>query len=119
DAYGNDRYIYDEINPDDNSELSDVDENANTVGDIPLSFYDQYPHIGYDINGKRIMRPAKGEALDALLESIEVPQGFTGLTDPSTGKPLELNQDELELLRKVQMNEIPEEGYNPYEPTVE
>jgi ribosome biogenesis protein ERB1 len=119
DAYGNDRYIYDEINPDDNSELSDVDENANTIGDIPLSFYDQYPHIGYDINGKRIMRPAKGEALDALLESIEVPQGFTGLTDPSTGKPLELNKDELELLRKVQMNEIPEEGYNPYEPTVE
>lgn len=119
DAYGNDRYVYDEINPDDNSEYSDVDQNANTIGNIPLSFYDQYPHIGYDINGKKIMRPATGEALDALLDSIEVPQGFTGLTDPSTGKPLELNQDELELLRKVQMNEIPGEGYNPYEPTVE
>ncbi|KAL1886409.1 Ribosome biogenesis protein erb1 [Paecilomyces lecythidis] len=119
DANGNPRYIYDEINPDDNSEYSDVDENANTIGDIPLSFYDQYPHIGYNINGKKIMRPAKGEALDALLDSIEIPKGWTGLTDPSTGKPLELSQDELELLRKVHMNEIPEEGYNPYEPMVE
>ncbi|KAE8147241.1 ribosome biogenesis protein erb1 [Aspergillus avenaceus] len=119
DANGNDRYIYDEINPDDNSEYSDADENANTIGNIPLSFYDQYPHIGYDINGKKIMRPATGEALDALLDSIEIPKGWTGLTDPSTGKPLELSQDELELLRKVQMNEIPDEGYNPYEPTVE
>lgn len=119
DANGNDRFVYDEINPDDNSEYSEAEENANTIGNIPLSFYDEYPHIGYDINGKKIMRPAKGEALDALLDSIEVPKGFTGLTDPSTGKPLELNQDELELLRKVQMNEIPEEGYNPYEPTVE
>ncbi|KAL1999902.1 hypothetical protein VTN02DRAFT_3816 [Thermoascus thermophilus] len=119
DAYGNERYVYDEINPDDNSEYSEVDENANTIGNIPLSFYDQYPHIGYNINGKKIMRPAKGEALDALLDSIEVPKGWTGLTDPSTGKPLELSQDELELLRKVQMNEIPEEGYNPYEPMVE
>ncbi|EAW07910.1 ribosome biogenesis protein ERB1 [Aspergillus clavatus NRRL 1] len=119
DANGNDRFIYDEINPDDNSEYSDVEENSNTIGDIPLSFYDQYPHIGYDINGKKILRPAKGEALDALLDSIEIPKGWTGLTDPSTGKPLELSQDELELLRKVQMNEIPEEGYNPYEPTVE
>lgn len=119
DAYGNDRYLYDEINPDDNSELSEVDEDANTIGNIPLSFYDEYPHIGYDINGKKIMRPAKGEALDALLDSIEIPKGFTGLTDPSTGKPLELSQDELELLRKVQMNEIPDEGYNPYEPTIE
>ncbi|RDW76245.1 ribosome biogenesis protein ERB1 [Aspergillus mulundensis] len=119
DANGNDRYIYDEINPDDNSDYSDVDENSNTIGNIPLSFYDQYPHIGYDINGKKILRPAKGEALDALLDSIEIPKGWTGLTDPSTGKPLELSQDELELLRKVQMNEIPEEGYNPYEPLTE
>ncbi|PYH95846.1 BOP1NT-domain-containing protein [Aspergillus ellipticus CBS 707.79] len=119
DANGNDRFIYDEINPDDNSDYSDVEESGNTIGNIPLSFYDQYPHIGYDINGKKIMRPAQGEALDALLDSIEIPKGFTGLTDPSTGKPLELSQDELELLRKVQMNEIPEEGYNPYEPLME
>lgn len=118
-ADGNDRFLYDEINPDDNSEYSEADENANTIGNIPLTFYDEYPHIGYDINGKKIMRPAKGEALDSLLDSIEVPKGWTGLTDPSTGKPLELSQDELELLRKVQMNEIPDEGYNPYEPTVE
>ena len=119
DANGNDRFLYDEINPDDNSELSEADENANTIGDIPLSFYDEYPHIGYDINGKKIMRPAKGEALDALLNSIEIPKGWTGLTDPSTGKPLELSQDELQLLRKLQTNEIPDEDYNPYEPTVE
>ncbi|KAL1956978.1 hypothetical protein VTO42DRAFT_6467 [Malbranchea cinnamomea] len=119
DANGNERYVYPEINPDDNSDYSEVDENANTIGNIPLSFYDQYPHIGYDINGRKIMRPAKGQALDALLDSIEIPKGWTGLTDPSTGKPLELSQDELELLRKVQMNEIPEDGYNPYEPTVE
>ncbi|KAJ5353386.1 hypothetical protein N7452_002360 [Penicillium brevicompactum] len=119
DANGNDRYLWDEIHPDDNSEISEADENANTIGDIPLKFYDEYPHIGYDINGKKIMRPAKGEALDALLDSIEIPKGWTGLTDPKTGKPLELSQDELELLRKVQMNEVPSEGYDPYEPTVE
>ncbi|KZZ97231.1 bop1 [Ascosphaera apis ARSEF 7405] len=119
DAFGNPRYVYNEINPDDNSDYSENDENANTIGNIPLSFYDSYPHIGYNINGKKIMRPAKGQALDALLDSIEVPKGWTGLTDPSTGKPLELSQEELELLAKVQRNEIPDEGYNPYEPTVE
>jgi ribosome biogenesis protein ERB1 len=119
DANGNDRYLWDEIHPDDNSEISEADATANTIGDIPLKFYDEYPHIGYDINGKKIMRPAKGEALDALLDSIEIPKGWTGLTDPKTGKPLQLSQDELELLRKVQMNEVPSEGYDPYEPLVE
>lgn len=55
-----------------------------------MSFYDSYPHIGYDINGKKIMRPATKDALDALLDSIEVPKGWTGLTDIHTGNPLNL-----------------------------
>ncbi|RMD40743.1 hypothetical protein DV735_g4393, partial [Chaetothyriales sp. CBS 134920] len=119
DAYGNERYVYDEIDPGDDSEYSVPDAEANTIGNIPLSYYDTFPHIGYTINGKKIMRPATGEALDALLDSIEVPKGWTGLTDPSTGKPLQLSQDELQLLRKIQQNEMPEDGYDPYEPTVE
>ena len=114
DANGNTRYLYDEIDPVYDSDDSDAPETANTIGNIPLSFYESYPHIGYDINGKKIMRPATGEALDALLDSIEVPKGWTGLTDPATGKPLNLSQDELELLRRVQMGEVTEEGYDPY-----
>ena len=114
DANGNERYVYNEVDPVYDSDDTDAQEPVNTIGNIPLSFYDSYPHIGYDINGKKIMRPATGEALDALLDSIEVPKGWTGLTDPATGKPLNLSQDELELLRRVQMGEVTEEGYDPY-----
>lgn len=114
DANGGERYVYDEIEPGYDSDDSDAPIAANTIGNIPLSFYDSYPHIGYDINGKRIMRPAKGEALDALLDSIDVPKGWTGLTDPATGQPLNLSQEELEVLRRIQMNEVPEDGYDPY-----
>jgi ribosome biogenesis protein ERB1 len=114
DANGGERYIYEEIDPVYDSDDSDAPITTNTIGNIPLTFYDSYPHIGYDINGKKIMRPAKGEALDALLDSIEVPKGWTGLTDPATGKPLNLSQDELEILRRIQGNEVPEEGYDPY-----
>ena len=114
DANGATRYEYEEIDPVYDSDDTDAQGPTNTIGNIPLSFYDSYPHIGYDINGKKIMRPATGEALDALLDSIELPKGWTGLTDPETGKPLNLSQDELELLRRIQMNEVPEEGYDPY-----
>ncbi|KAF1816946.1 putative ribosome biogenesis protein Erb1 [Eremomyces bilateralis CBS 781.70] len=114
DANGNPRYIYKEIEPGYETDDSDAPDNENTIGDIPLTFYDAYPHIGYDINGKKIMRPAKGDALDTLLNSIELPEGWTGLTDPATGKPLELTQEELEMLKKITRNEIPEEGYDPY-----
>ncbi|KAF4978892.1 hypothetical protein FZEAL_4778 [Fusarium zealandicum] len=114
DANGGERYEYAEVDPVYDSDDSDAQGPVNTIGDIPLSFYDSYPHIGYDINGKKIMRPATGEALDALLDSIEIPKGWTGLTDPETGKPLNLSQDELELLKRLQMGEVPEEGYDPY-----
>lgn len=114
DANGNERYVYDEIDPVYDSDDTDANEPVNTIGNIDLKFYDSYPHIGYDINGKKIMRPAAGEALDALLDSIEIPKGWTGLTDPTTGKPLNLSQDELELIKKIQMKELPQDGFDPY-----
>ncbi|PTB65650.1 BOP1NT-domain-containing protein [Trichoderma citrinoviride] len=114
DANGGVRYEYEEIDPVYDSDDTDAQGPVNTIGNIPLSFYDSYPHIGYDINGKKIMRPATGEALDALLDSIELPKGWTGLTDPETGKPLNLSQEELELLKKLQLNEVPSDDYDPY-----
>ncbi|MCJ1328202.1 Ribosome biogenesis protein erb1 [Thelotrema lepadinum] len=118
-ADGGLRYIYKEIDPVYDSDDSDAPATTNTIGNIPLSFYDAYPHIGYDINGKKISRPAKGEALDTLLDSIEIPKGWTGLTDPATGKPLELTAEELDVLKRIQLNEVPEDGYDPYPPTIE
>ena len=120
DANGNDRYVYNEVDTGYASDDSDAPVTTNTVGNIDVEkFYGAYPHIGYDINGKKIARPAKGEALDALLDSIDIPKGWTGLTDPATGKPLEISQEELEVLRRIQMNEVPEEGYDPYPATIE
>jgi ribosome biogenesis protein ERB1 len=119
DANGNERYVYKEIEPNYDSDDSDAAEQTNTIGDIPLSYYDAYPHIGYDINGKRIARPAKGEALDSLLESIDLPEGWTGLTDPETGKPMNLSREELEVLKTLTRNEQPSDGYDPYPDMVE
>lgn len=65
------------------------------------------------------MRPAAGDALQNLLDSIELPKGWTGLTDPNTGAPLNLTQEELELVRRVQMGLIPDELHDPYPDTVE
>jgi ribosome biogenesis protein ERB1 len=113
DAHGQVRYLYKEIDPIYESDDSDA-EAVNTIGDIPLTYYDEYPHIGYDINGKKIMRPAKGEALDALLDSIDIPKGWTGLTDPTTGKPLNLSDEELDVLKRLTRNEVVEDGYDPY-----
>ncbi|KAK9370668.1 NUC169 domain-containing protein [Lipomyces kononenkoae] len=116
-ADGKPRPIYHEIDPHYSSDDSDI-EDTNTIGNVPLSAYDEYPHIGYDINGKRIMRPAAGTALDSLLDSIEVPEGWTGLIDKESGADLNLTKEELELVKKIQLGEDAG-NVNPYETTIE
>lgn len=117
-ADGRPRIIKPEIDPVYDSDDSDREE-FNTIGNIPISAYEEYPHIGYDINGKRIMRPAKGSALDELLESIDLPEGWTGLLDKDSGKSLNISEEELELIRKIERNETTDESTNPYEPTIQ
>ena len=112
------RIIKPEINPIYDSDDSDT-ETKNTIGNIPISAYDEMPHVGYDINGKRIMRPAKGSALDQLLDTIELPEGWTGLLDQDSGASLNLTEEELELISKIQRNEQTDDSINPYEPWVD
>lgn len=117
-ADGRLRIIKPEIEPVYESDDSDREE-PNTIGNIPISAYEEYPHIGYDINGKRIMRPAKGSALDQLLESIDIPEGWTGLLDKNSGASLNISEEELELIRKIERNENTGDDSNPYEPLVD
>jgi ribosome biogenesis protein ERB1 len=115
---GAERIIKPEIDPVYESDDSDHD-NFNTIGNIPLSAYEEMPHIGYDINGKRIMRPARGSALEQLLESIDLPEGWTGLLDSNTGSSLNLTQEEIDLIARIENNKATDDSINPYEPTIE
>jgi ribosome biogenesis protein ERB1 len=53
-----------------------LNQPINSVGNIPMEWYDDYPHIGYDIDGKKIMKPAKGDELDKFLENMEDPDSW-------------------------------------------
>ncbi|ANB11252.1 Erb1p [Sugiyamaella lignohabitans] len=112
------RPIRPEIDPVYDSDDTDGEE-TNTIGNIPISAYDKLPHIGYDIDGKRVMRPASASALDTLLESIDLPEGWTGLLDKNTGGGLKLSAEELDLIKKIQRGENPDDSVNPYEDTIE
>ena len=42
-------------------------EVRNTVGNIPLEWYDDYPHLGYDLDGKRVAKPLKRDEVRPVL----------------------------------------------------
>lgn len=116
DADGNPRKLLPEIEPGYDSDSSTYSE-VNTIGNIDMVKYypESMPHIGYDINGQRIMRPAAGAALDQLLESIDIPKGWTGVIDKETGLPKNLTQEELEIIKRIRKEELPNDQIDIYD----
>jgi ribosome biogenesis protein ERB1 len=51
--------------------LKGNEQTPNRVGDVPMHWYDDLPHIGYDINGKKVLRPARGDELDKFLATVD------------------------------------------------
>ncbi|ODM96932.1 Ribosome biogenesis protein BOP1, partial [Orchesella cincta] len=52
---------------------SDEEDIRNTVGNVPLNWYDEYPHIGYDLDGRKLIRPKQEDKLDEFLRRMEDP----------------------------------------------
>ena len=46
---------------------SDEEDIRNTIGNIPVNWYDEYGHIGYDVDGAPIRKPKRGDELDQFL----------------------------------------------------
>lgn len=46
----------------------------NTVGNVPLEWYDNFPHVGYDLDGRRIYKPLRTrDELDQFLDKMDNP----------------------------------------------
>ena len=41
-------------------------DSRNTIGNIPVEWYNDYPHIGYDLHGKRILKPATADEVGSI-----------------------------------------------------
>ncbi|KAF8897288.1 NUC169 domain-containing protein [Infundibulicybe gibba] len=118
DITGRPKRVYPEIEPEYDSDSSTEDA-PNRVGDIPMHWYDDLPHVGYDINGKQVLRPARGDELDKFLQTVEDSSAWTAAFDKNTQTDKQLSAEELDIIRRLYANEVPDASYDPYEPMVE
>ncbi|CAO3593867.1 unnamed protein product [Absidia cylindrospora] len=84
-----------------------------------MEWYDDLPHIGYDIDGKKVLKPATGDELDKFLATVEDPDSWKSAYSVKDAKDMVLSAEELDIIQRLQEGQIPDAGYNPYEPTVE
>ncbi|XP_059487702.1 ribosome biogenesis protein BOP1 homolog [Neocloeon triangulifer] len=100
-------------------DTSDEEDLRNTVGKIPMHWYDEYPLLGYDWDGKPIMKPERRDELDSFLKRMEDPNFWRTIRDPSTGQDVVLSGKDLNLVRRLQESRIPNPEHEEYKPWIE
>ncbi len=84
------------------------------MGNIPINWYDDYDHLGYDLDGKRIRKPKRGDELDHFLRGVE--DGEAGITvrDPSTGQDVVLSAAQVDAVKRLRGAKVPDGRYDLY-----
>lgn len=52
-------------------DTSDEEERRNTAGSVPMWWYNEYPHAGYDLDGRKLMKPPQRDQIDEFLKSVK------------------------------------------------
>lgn len=95
-------------------DTDDEEDIRNTVGNIPMRWYDEYKHIGYDWDAKKIIKPEKGDQLDDFLKRMEDPNFWRTVKDPQTGQEVILSEADIDLIRRINSQQIPDAGFDEY-----
>ncbi|KAL9321515.1 hypothetical protein ACSQ67_013354 [Phaseolus vulgaris] len=86
----------------------------NTIGDVPLKWYADEPHIGYDIKGKKIKKKEKQDKLDSFLANVDDSKNWRKIYDEYNDEVVELTKDEIKLVRRLLKNQAPHSDFDPY-----
>lgn len=88
------------------SDEEDEEGKGNRIGRVPLHWYDEYDHIGYDAHGSKVVKSASiqnGDRLDqAIAQSDQMEEGKLVVHDALNDRNVPLTARQLELIRRVQ-----------------
>lgn len=95
-------------------DTSDEEDIRNTVGNIPMNWYDEYKHLGYDWDGKPISKPESGDHLDNFLKRMDDPDFWRTVKDPQTGQDVVLSEEDIQVIQRLKTGKIPDVSFNEY-----
>ncbi|KAM3858503.1 ribosome biogenesis protein bop1 [Diretmus argenteus] len=101
-------------------DTSDEEDIRNTVGNIPMEWYKDYPHIGYNLDGKKIYKPIRNkDELDDFLDKMENPDYWRTVHDKQTASDIVLSDEQVQLVHRLQRGQFGDVNFNEYQPSVE
>jgi BOP1NT (NUC169) domain len=96
----------------------------NTVGNVPAQWYAGEEHVGYDVEGKKLLRSRKGapgDALEAHLAKQDSSRAWRTLYDPVNDETYTLTAEEVALIQRLRDGGVPggEGDFDPYAPALD
>lgn len=101
------------------SDDEDVEGEGNRIGRVPLHWYDEYDHIGYDAHGKKVVKQsskgAGGDLLDQALQNQDDLENKKYIVhDALNDKDVQLTERQLEIIRRVQAGAFAHPEFEAY-----
>ena len=87
---------------------------VNTIGNVPLEWYDDFDHVGYDLDGQKIMRGTRKDELDALIARFDDPNAKRTVHDYLHGVDVVLSEADVALIKRLQKRRYIDPNMNPY-----
>jgi len=102
------------------SDTEDDDHASDQIGNIPLHWYDDEDHVGYDLNGKKVLKSGvEKDRLDKFLSKMDDPDYGRTIIDPLTKREIRLTDEEVDMIKRIQGGNFPDANYDPYEDYVD
>ncbi|XP_012066646.1 ribosome biogenesis protein BOP1 homolog isoform X2 [Jatropha curcas] len=86
----------------------------NTVGDVPLKWYEDEKHIGYDIAGRKITKKERQDKLESFLASADDSENWRKIYDEYNDEVVELTKEEIKVIRRLVKGKAPHLDFEPY-----
>lgn len=86
---------------------SDEEDVVNTIGDVPLRWYDDFDHVGYTREGVRLARGKTRGEIEQFLQRVSNPEFWRTVLEKSSGREHVLSDEELQLVERVSGSRAP------------
>lgn len=91
-----------EAHPENLSSADSEDEDVLLkTGRVPRKWYDDFKHVGYDIEAKTVLKKAQDSKLDELIKRSEDPNWWRTIKDELNNQEVVLTDQQLDLLKRV------------------
>lgn len=80
---------------------SDDEAPKNTIGNVPLEWYADYDHIGYDVTGEKLMKQKGKDGIDRFLASQDDPLYKWTIYDAYNDEEITLSRRDVEIIKNL------------------